>query len=80
MIHMPHYKFAEPLNTNNISFRQLRSQGKKMPGEQSLPERPAEDANAPEGGEKLSKKALKKLEKDKEKVHHPRFAGLLPDS
>jgi hypothetical protein len=41
-----------------------------MSSEQTLPERPAEvpaEETAPaEGGEKLSKKALKKLEKEKE--------------
>ncbi|KAE9982112.1 hypothetical protein EG328_011216 [Venturia inaequalis] len=44
-----------------------------MAEEQQLPERPKEaDENAEpsEGGEKLSKKALKKLEKEKEKASH----------
>ena len=44
-----------------------------MADEQTLPERPKEiDENAEpsEGGEKLSKKALKKLEKEKEKASH----------
>ena len=42
-----------------------------MSSEQNLPERPAGDgptAEGAEGGEKLSKKALKKLEKEREKV------------
>jgi hypothetical protein len=44
-----------------------------MSSEQTLPERPAAQAEAEasasaEGGEKLSKKALKKLEKEREKV------------
>jgi hypothetical protein len=44
-----------------------------MPEEQTLPERPkesGENAEPSEGGEKLSKKALKKLEKEKEKASH----------
>lgn len=44
-----------------------------MADEQSLPERPKEieeNAEPSEGGEKLSKKALKKLEKEKEKASH----------
>jgi hypothetical protein len=42
-----------------------------MAEESKLPERPKEAGNAPEaseGGEKLSKKALKKLEKEREKA------------
>jgi hypothetical protein len=44
-----------------------------MAEEQKLPERPKEteeNAEPSEGGEKLSKKALKKLEKEKEKASH----------
>jgi hypothetical protein len=44
-----------------------------MSSSQDLPERPAEAPEGSESGEKLSKKALKKLEKEKEKVcllHH----------
>jgi len=50
-----------------------------MSSEQTLPERPAEAPEGSEGGEKLSKKALKKLEKEKEKVacpHHNTMASL----
>jgi hypothetical protein len=39
-----------------------------MSSSQALPERPADAPEGSEGGEKLSKKALKKLEKEKEKV------------
>lgn len=53
-----------------------------MPEEQqTLPERPKEaDENAEpsEGGEKLSKKALKKLEKEKEKASHTTLFQFLP--
>ncbi|KAI9739223.1 MAG: hypothetical protein M1834_007436 [Cirrosporium novae-zelandiae] len=39
-----------------------------MSSQESLPERPAEGAGTSEGGEKLSKNALKKLEKEKAKA------------
>jgi hypothetical protein len=54
-----------------------------MADEQTLPERPKEtDENAEpsEGGEKLSKKALKKLEKEKEKASHTALSSAFVSS
>jgi len=60
-----------------------------MSSEQTLPERPAESSSAAppaanpeaEGGEKkLSKNALKKLEKEREKVIEPILSSSTPES